>query len=432
MGATATLSTSDLSVVPGADVTCQVVVRNAGELVDQFTVDVVGDAAPWSHAEPPVVNLNPGESAPVLIRFAPPRESYVHAGAVPFGVRVVSREDPHGSVVEEGVVTVGAFTDVAAELVPAKAEGSRSAKFEVAVDNVGNAPAVLRLRAFDPEDDLDFRLDRTEVVLPPGSTTFVRLRAKPRRTYLRGEPQRHPFQVEVAPQQGEPLLAGGTMLQRQLLPKWLLPALIALLLLAGALAALWFTVLAPAVKSAAREVMRQETKQIQEKADEAASAAGAAKTESQLAAANAGQALEALGITPGDTSATPTLPKPAAAEGDPFTFRIDTTSAIVANAAAFTEVTFTPPDDKKTLLVKDIFFENPKGDTGTAQLVRDAGGTRSVIRVIGLGNFRDRDEHFQEPLRIQPGEKIVFRVSCQNPQPKGACTPSVVLNGRAQ
>jgi hypothetical protein len=26
----------------------------------------------------------------------------------------------------------------------------------------------------------------------------------------------------------------------------------------------------------------------------------------------------------------------------------------------------------------------------------------------------------------------VFRVSCQNPQPKGACTPSVVLNGRAE
>ena len=54
MGATATLSTADLSVVPGGDVTCQVVVRNAGELVDQFTLDVVGDAASWSRAEPAV------------------------------------------------------------------------------------------------------------------------------------------------------------------------------------------------------------------------------------------------------------------------------------------------------------------------------------------------------------------------------------------
>ncbi|MFD5825203.1 hypothetical protein [Lentzea sp. NPDC060358] len=432
MGATATLSTSDLSVAPGGDVTCQVVVRNAGELVDQFTIDVVGDAAPWSRAEPPVVNLNPGESAPVLVRFAPPREAGVYAGAVPFGVRVISREDPHGSVVEEGVVVVGAFTDVAAELVPPKAEGSRRAKFEVAVDNVGNAPALLRLRAVDPEDELDFRLDRTEVALPPGTTTFVRLQARPRRTYLRGEPKRLPFRVEITPEHGDALLAQGTMVQRQLLPKWLVPALVALLLIAAALAALWFSVLAPAVKSAAREVMQQETQQIQEKADEAASAAGAAKDESKQAAANAGQALDALGIKPGDTSATPTLPKPQAAEGTPVTFRIDSTSAIVANAGTFTEVTFTPPDDKKTLLIKDIFFENAKGDTGTAQLVRDAGGTRSVIRVIGLGNFRDRDEHFQEPLRFQPGEKIVFRVSCQNPQPKGACTPSVVLNGRAE
>ncbi|MDX8034357.1 hypothetical protein SK803_29420 [Lentzea sp. BCCO 10_0856] len=431
MGATATLSTSDLAVAPGGDVTCQVMVRNAGELVDQFTIDVVGDATSWSHAEPAAVNLNPGESAPVLIRFAPPRDASVHAGPIPFGVRVISHEDPHGSVVEEGVVVVGAFTDVAAELVPAKAEGARKARYEVAVDNVGNAPAMLRLRAVDPEDELDFRLDRTEISLPPGTTAFVRLQAKPRKTFLRGEPKRHPFQVEITPEQGEPLVAQGSMVQRQLLPKWLLPALIALLLLAGALVALWFTVLAPAVKSAAREAMQQESKEIKEKADEAASAAGAAKNESKQAAANAGQALDALGIKPGDTSSTPTLPKPAE-KGEPVTFRIDVTSPIVANAGAFTEVTFTPPDDKKTLLFKDIFFENAKGDTGTAQLVRDAGGTRSVIRVIGLGNFRDRDEHFQEPLRFQPGEKIVFRVSCQNPQPKGACTPSVVLNGRAE
>ncbi|GAB2816168.1 COG1470 family protein [Lentzea nigeriaca] len=431
MGATATLSTSDLAVAPGGDVTCQVMVRNAGELVDQFTVDVVGDAASWSHAEPPVVNLNPGESAPVLIRFAPPRATGVYAGSVPFGVRVISREDPHGSVVEEGVVTVGAFTDVAAELVPAKAEGGRKAKYEVAVDNVGNSPALLRLRAIDPEDELDFRLDRSEISLPPGTTAFVRLQAKPRRTFLRGEPKRHPFQVEIMPEQGDPLLAQGTMVQRQLLPKWLLPALIALLLLAGALAALWFSVLKPAVKSAAREAMQQESAEIKQKSEDAAGAAGAAKEESKKAAANAEQALGALGLKPGDTSGTPTLPKPAE-KGESVTFRIDVTAPIVANTSSFTEVSFTPPDDKKTVLVKDIFFENAKGDTGTAQLVRDANGTRTVIRVIGLGNFRDRDEHVQEPLRFQPGEKIVFRVSCQNPQPKGACTPSVVLNGRAE
>jgi len=431
MGATATLSTSDLSVAPGGDVTCQVMVRNAGELVDQFTIDVVGDAASWSHAEPSAVNLNPGESAPILVRFAPPREAGVFAGPVPFGVRVISREDPNGSVVEEGVVVVGAFTDVAAELVPAKAEGSRKARFEVAVDNVGNSPAMLRLRAVDPEDELDFRLDRGEIALPPGTTAFVRLQARPRRRFLRGEPKRHPFQVEITPEQGEPLIAQGTMVQRQLLPKWLLPALIALLVIAGILAALWFTAPKQAVKSAAREAAQQESAAVMQKADEAASAAGAAKEESKEAAANAGQALGALGIKPGDTSATPTLPKPAE-KGEPVTFRIDVTAPIVANAGAFTEVTFTPPDDKKTFLIKDIFFENAKADAGTAQLVRDAGGTRSVIRVIGLGNFRDRDEHFQEPLRFGPGEKMVFRVSCQNPQPKGACTPSVVLNGRSE
>ena len=46
------------------------------------------------------------------LRPTPPRNSSVPAGFVPFGVRVLSREEPHGSVVEEGSVQVEPFTDL--------------------------------------------------------------------------------------------------------------------------------------------------------------------------------------------------------------------------------------------------------------------------------------------------------------------------------
>ncbi|ROP41228.1 hypothetical protein EDD40_6657 [Saccharothrix texasensis] len=65
MGATAALSATGLAVASGEDVTRTGVVRNAGDLVEEFAVDVV-------------------------VRFAPPRAAEVGAGRVPPGVRVRS------------------------------------------------------------------------------------------------------------------------------------------------------------------------------------------------------------------------------------------------------------------------------------------------------------------------------------------------------
>src|SRR5262249_41664671 len=118
MGATTSLASRQLSVTPGGSVDATVQVRNNGTLVDQFSVDVVGDAREWTEVEPRIINLMPGQDGQIRVKFAPPRNSSVPAGFVPFGVRVLSREEPHGSVVEEGAVQVEPFTDLQVELAP--------------------------------------------------------------------------------------------------------------------------------------------------------------------------------------------------------------------------------------------------------------------------------------------------------------------------
>ncbi|MBB5804729.1 type II secretory pathway pseudopilin PulG [Saccharothrix ecbatanensis] len=433
MGATATLSATGLAVAPGEDVTCTVVVRNTGDLVDEFTVDVVGDAAEWATAEPASVSLVPQASASVVVRFAPPRAAEVAAGPVAFGIRVVSREDPYGSVVEEGVVEVGAFTDMSAEIVPAKVEAGARAKFEVAIDNVGNHPVAVRLHPADPDGELEFKLDRTDIMLAPGTAAFVKMTAKPRNTFLRGPSQPRPFRVEVVPSSGPPLTAAGTLVQRQLLPKWLLPALIALLALAAVLAALWFTVLQPAVKSAAREAAVQQADQVKAAADEAQVGAGQAQEQAKAAEVKAEEAMKAAGLDPDAAPGSPPTAKPnqaPVAPGEPTDFRVAADAAIVANPDVFTDFVFTPPADK-TLLISDIVLQNPRGDTGTVRVVRDVEGARTVLLDLGLANFRDHDLHYVEPLRFKKGEKIVVLVSCQNPAEKGNCKPSVTFSGRA-
>src|SRR4030088_232676 len=128
-------------------------------------------------------------------------------------------------------------------MVPGKGEGESNAHYEVPVDNHGNHPVAVELTPHDPEDDLEFRLERSRVDLNPGTAAFVRMRGQPKKRVLRGQPLRHPFRVVVQPEGRESFPVEGTMVQRQLLPKWLLPLLAALLAFALVLVALWFTVL---------------------------------------------------------------------------------------------------------------------------------------------------------------------------------------------
>ncbi|MEV7095333.1 hypothetical protein AB0M80_21075 [Amycolatopsis sp. NPDC051045] len=436
MGATATLSEAGLVAEPGQETSCSVTIRNAGQVVDQFTVDVVGDASGWATAEPATINLMPGETGSVTVRFAPPRTSDVPAGTIPFGVRVFSSEDPAGSVVEEGTVELGAFTEVTAELVPAKVEGSSKADFEVAVDNRGNRPVAVELSPLDPEDELDFRLERDRADLAPGTAAFVRMRTRPRKRFLRGQPVRHRFQVFVVAEGAEPLKTEGTMVQRQLLPKWLLPALVALLVLLLALVTLWFTVLRPAVKSAAREAAQEQNQEIVKAAQDAGTGADQAKKNADQAKQNSEQAMKAVGLTPpGDApgpGATPTRAANAGADGTPTDFRVAADAKIDSNVNRFAEFPYTMPDADKTLVITDLILQNPRGDTGTLRLLRDSGGTKSVLLEVGLSNFRDLDHHWLQAWRFQPGDKIVLAVSCQNPGDRGRCTPSVSFSGRVE
>ncbi|MDQ7810282.1 hypothetical protein Q5425_41715 [Amycolatopsis sp. A133] len=440
MGATATLSEAGLVAEPGQETSCSVTIRNAGQVVDQFAIDVVGDAGGWATAEPATINLMPGETGTVTVRFAPPRSSDVPAGTIPFGVRVFSSEDPAGSVVEEGTVQLGAFTEVTAEIVPAKVEGSSKADFEVAVDNRGNRPVAVELSPLDPEDELDFRLERDRADLAPGTAAFVRLRTRPRKRFLRGQAVRHRFQVFVVADGAEPIKTEGTMVQRQLLPKWLLPALAALLVLLLALVTLWFTVLRPAVKSAAREAAQEQNQEIVKAAQDAGAGADQAKKNADQAKQNSEQAMKAVGLTPpGDNPAPPgsgpgATPTRAAnaADGTPTDFRVAADAKIDSNVNRFAEFPYTLPDASKTLVITDLILQNPRGDTGTLRLLRDSGGTKTVLLEVGLSNFRDLDHHWLQAWRFQPGDKIVLAVSCQNPGDRGRCTPSVSFSGRVE
>jgi hypothetical protein len=114
MSASATIPPTPLQVEPGSEVSVFVQVRNTGEIVDQYTFEVLGEAAEWARLDPPELSLFPGAEGEIKVSFNPPREATTQSGEIPFGLKIVSKEDPEDSVVEEGLLEVGTYADLGA------------------------------------------------------------------------------------------------------------------------------------------------------------------------------------------------------------------------------------------------------------------------------------------------------------------------------
>ncbi|HET9897815.1 MAG TPA: putative Ig domain-containing protein [Streptosporangiaceae bacterium] len=240
-----------VEVQPGAEAACLVRIENTGSVVDGILLDVLGDAGDWASVEPAEVNLLPGASSTVRVVFRPPRTAELASGDVPFGLRAMSREDPNGSRIEEGIVRVGQFSDLDTSLVPKSGTGRRSARYKLIVENKGNQFERLTVEALDRDVKLAFKAKPVTFEAAPGTATFVRLTASPRKTFFKGPNRTLPFEVSAIPEGGTPVKASGVMLEKQILPEWLLPMLGLAVLAAGLLLALWLTVLRPIVHSAA-------------------------------------------------------------------------------------------------------------------------------------------------------------------------------------
>jgi Tol biopolymer transport system component len=233
---------TSLSVEPGAETSCETTVHNTGTIVDEYTFEVTGQPAPWAVVEPPELSLFPGAKGAVRIRFRPPRMSTTPAGPLPFQVTTTSTTDHTVSTVEAGVLEVGAFTDMSAELTPHSSHGRRSGMHELRVRNGGNVPIPVQLSGKDPDALLRFHLQPEALTVAPGAGGHAHVRAKPHHLRWLGRPQPHPFQVIATPQRGVPLTRDGIMVQDPVIPSWV-PPLLALAV--AAVAAVLFFLLKP-------------------------------------------------------------------------------------------------------------------------------------------------------------------------------------------
>jgi len=416
------LSAESLEVVPGAEAVCTATVRNTGTVIDQVTVDVVGAAAAWSVVEPPVLNLYPGDVGEVRVHLRPPRASKPLAGSMRYGVRVASLEDPSGSATAEGVVEIAPFNELRVALVPQISRGSRRGKHKIDVSNLGNVAVGTQIGAVDPDDALKFVVPRPAIVAPPGVVTQAKLSAVPRRKFWTGRQQVKPFQVVVQPEQGATSTVEGTFEQDPMVPRWAFVTAVALVALTGVLAGLWFSLVKPAVASAATEAV----------------AVAASKAAASASADGSGSGSSGSGSDSGVAATTPPTPSTSASAkpgktpepgspGNPLlvptAFRIQTNAT---PSTTFKTFTFSGQPNK-ALDVTDLQMQNPAADTGYIEIRR--GGV--VVYRAGLDNFRDLDNPYVTPVRFAKGQKVTVAIQCLNPAPdKRPCSAAVTVVGK--
>jgi hypothetical protein len=225
-------------------------IRNTGDIVEEYHVDVVGDPALWCTAEPATLRLYPGTTESVRLRFTPPRGPDPAAGPHPYGVRIRPVEAPDAVTVPEGNVSVVPFSDVRAELLPVIVRGWRRARPRLAVDNYGNTTVTAAVQAAVQDNSVDFEMRNPSFQIPPGRAYFSDLTGRPTRLRWLGHKVSHPFTATVTPSGGKVAKVPGTYVQTALLPSWMSRLLMGLLALAMVFAALWFYA-KPSLKSEA-------------------------------------------------------------------------------------------------------------------------------------------------------------------------------------
>ena len=430
MSTTATLDSRPLTLEAGAQASVPLHIRNDGEIVEEYKLEVVGPSGPWSEVVPGLVSLYPGQDATASVEFRPPRSAAVQAGEFLYGVQVLPTEHPEEAVVPEGVLSLLPFYETTAELMPRTSRGRFGALHRLAVDNRGNIPIAVTLTGTDPGEMLDMGLPEEALTVEPGTVQFAHVRIRPVRKIWRGMSATHPFAITATPTDGPPVVLDGTYLQEPILPAWITKAAIALLALAVGLFAAWQLLFKPAVEATAKAAVQDSVNQAGQSASEAATKA----SEASAGAANAGVAAESAGEAA--TSAATSAEKASQAAGNPPQPEIVSSIAkrleVAAAAGASGSAPFSFDNPTGVLKLTDLVLNNPQGDFGRLRLELDG----VPLLDMALENFRDMDYHFLTSVRVTAGQSLNLTMSCNRvgsppdqAAPPSQCKSAAFLSG---
>lgn len=202
-------------------------VRNLGTVVDEFRFEILGDVRRWAEVTPRTLNLLPGAEGRATVHLRPPRLASTTAGSVPIGLRVISEDDPAGTLTRQTVLHVGCYSAFSVTAVPQTSHGRRSAQHTITVNNAGNCSVRAQTIGSDPDEQLHLSAVPTPIEVGPAATATVLLTVRARHRLLRGKPQPKPFTLAVD-DGNQPVELERVFVQKPVFPGWLLGLVVVL------------------------------------------------------------------------------------------------------------------------------------------------------------------------------------------------------------
>ncbi|GAA3653547.1 hydrolytic protein [Streptomyces chitinivorans] len=408
-----------VTVAPGDTATTSVTVRNDGDIVEAYDLEVVGDCAAWTTVDPPRISLYPGTSQTVTIRLEPPRSPEVRAGETPLGVRILPAEHPESVRVVETTVHVGEFRELRTELTPGRRHGWLRGRYRLAVRNRGNTPVRVGFTPGQAGEELGFAFSPAEPELQPGESVEAGLRVRTGRPVWFGSPVVWPFTVDTAEtdEAGDretarrdaiavraPLEA--EFVQIPVFPKWLLVVLAALL----ALLLAWFALVRPVVRSAAEEAAEEAAGEVvQSRPTHTGEQGGQGPGTGPGGGSDARPGDRGTGASPGPGGDGGAADGGAGASGGAGR-QSSATIDLQTSAGQTRTGTYRVPAGS-VFGITDIVVANFQGDEGTLTITF---GDRKIT-TIALETFRNQDYHWVTPIEIPENETVTVEVTCEKP-----------------
>jgi hypothetical protein len=391
----------DMTVRPGTPSALSVVVENVGDRTESYTIIPAGLSAAWTTVTRPNVTLFAGSRDVIEVTVRPPAIPSTSSGPTAVSVRVIPQGDPDESTVTETIITVSPFDDRRITVLQPLQRGRRRATYEFMVDNHGNNLASCRLHLVDASGRVDGSFDPPAVGVAPGSSSLVRLKLRARRSFFRRAERQVDFEIEATEPEHEPAMGRATLIQPSTIPARTIGrvalALAGIALVVGA----WYWVVRPEIRDAADRA-------VADRVDEFAPTVSTIATTTTTT----------LPVVVDDPAVTP------ATVGEPESYRIAVDVGITQERSESMAV---PPDSQ--FLMTDLVLQNPNGDLGTAQLLRNG----DVLYTWDLGAMNSANE-FQprvSPLPFAPSDNIVLSVACEAAgKPSGTgCEVAVLIGG---
>ena len=161
-----TLQPDNLQAGPGEEVQAEILVQNAGLLVDAYSIEVLDLDPGWFRLSSDNLPLFPGDTGTVNLVLRPPVGSDAVAQSYEFTINVVSSVDPSNQTSIGSILEVSPVYSFDTSIFPEKVTGT-AGSYNLSIYNTGNAQIIFDLDGSDPEGFCRFAFQPEQPVLPP-------------------------------------------------------------------------------------------------------------------------------------------------------------------------------------------------------------------------------------------------------------------------